>query len=98
MTAQANPRNGRPYRRLCDRQRALRLPCWWCGEPIRYDLTGLAAQRDRDAFTLDHAIPLSLGGSLLDPTNARSAHRRCNSARGNRVDANRQPVRSSRRW
>ncbi|WP_435215886.1 HNH endonuclease [Streptomyces sp. bgisy034] len=94
----SNPRNGRRYRTLCTEQRALGLPCWWCGKPIRYDITGLAAQRHRDAFTLDHAIPLSRGGDLLDPHNARSAHRRCNSARGNRTDHKRQPVRASRRW
>lgn len=93
-----NPRNGRPYRTLCKKQRALLLPCWWCGEPIRYDITGPLAQRHRDAFTLDHAEPLSKGGELLDPENARSAHRRCNSARGNRTDAARQPIRSSRKW
>ncbi|MEU0109522.1 HNH endonuclease [Streptomyces sp. NPDC006251] len=91
-----NPRNGRPYRRLCAQQRALGLPCWRCGHPIDYSLTGYAAQRSRWAFTLDHAIPLSLGGDLLDPANARSAHRRCNSARGNRIS---QPQpQASRRW
>ncbi|MEV0470229.1 HNH endonuclease [Streptomyces prunicolor] len=79
-------------------QRSLLLPCWWCGGPIRYDITGRPAQRHRDAFTLDHALPLSKGGDLLDPANARSAHRRCNSARGNRTDAARQPIRSSRNW
>lgn len=93
-----NPRNGRPYRRLCAAQRALGLPCWWCGKPIRYDITGPLAGRHRDAFTLDHAVPLSRGGDLLDPANARSAHRRCNSARGNRTDHKRQSVRASRRW
>ncbi|MGV2914482.1 HNH endonuclease [Streptomyces alfalfae] len=93
-----NPRNGRPYRRLCTEQRALGLPCWWCGKPIRYDLTGLDAQRHPLAFTLDHLLPLSRGGDLLDPANARSAHRRCNSARGNRTDRKRQPVRASRKW
>ncbi|MFF2475095.1 HNH endonuclease [Streptomyces sp. NPDC058066] len=49
------------------------------------------------AFTLDHLVPLSLGGDLLDPANARSAHRRCNSARGNRATV-KQPQRGSRRW
>ncbi|MET7475079.1 HNH endonuclease [Streptomyces sp. NPDC005648] len=93
----ANPRNGRPYRRLCRDQRALLLPCWWCGGSIRYDLTGLLAQRHRDAFTLDHAVPLTRGGDLLDPANARSAHRKCNSARGNRTTTA-APQRSSRRW
>lgn len=91
-----NPRNGRPYRRLCAAQRALGLPCWRCGKGIDYTITGLAAQRSPWAFTLDHLIPLSLGGSLLDPANARSAHRRCNSARGNRLHHT-QPT-ASRRW
>ncbi|KPC86266.1 hypothetical protein ADL35_12345 [Streptomyces sp. NRRL WC-3753] len=91
-----NPRNGRPYRRLCDQQRARRLPCWQCGHEIDYTLTGYAAQRNAWSFTLDHAVPLSLGGDLLDPANARSAHRRCNSRRGNRTS---QPqARASRRW
>lgn len=93
----ANPRNGRPYRRFCAQQRALRLPCWLCGEPIRYDITGRPAGRHPDAFTLDHIVPISRGGRLLDPANARSAHRRCNSARGNRTTTT-APQRSSRRW
>lgn len=92
-----NPRNGRPYRRLTAQQRALGLPCWWCGREIDYRITGYEAQRSAWAFTLDHAIPLTRGGDLLDPANARSAHRRCNSQRGNRT-TQRQPVRASRRW
>lgn len=91
-----NVRNGRPYRTLCAAQRALRLPCWWCGQAIDYTITGRRAQRDREAFTLDHAVPLSRGGSLLDPTNALSAHRRCNSSRGNRLTP--PPAPTSRRW
>ncbi|MEU0522752.1 HNH endonuclease [Streptomyces niveus] len=91
-----NPRTGRPYRRLCDWQRALRLPCWLCGHDIRYDITGPEAGKHRDAFTLDHLIPLSRGGNLLDPANARSAHRRCNSSRGNRLTTT--PITTSRRW
>lgn len=89
-------RKGRPYRRLCAAQRALRLPCWWCGESIDYTITGPLAQRHREAFTLDHAQPLSRGGNLLDPANARSAHRRCNSSRGNRTTPPKTPT--SRRW
>ncbi|MFJ2477104.1 HNH endonuclease [Streptomyces sp. NPDC087659] len=92
-----NPRNGRPYRRLCEQQRALQLPCWWCGREIDYTLTGLDGQRSPWAFTLDHATPLSRGGDLLDPANARSAHRRCNSQRGNRT-VSRRRERASRRW
>ncbi|WP_039939532.1 hypothetical protein [Streptomyces himastatinicus] len=84
-----NPRNGRRYRRLGVAQKALGLPYWVCGRDIDPTLDA----RDRWSFTLDHAVPLSKGGSLLDP---RSAHRRCNSARGNRLTV-RQP-RTSRRW
>lgn len=94
----SNPRNGRPYRRLCDQQRALGLPCWWCGEQIRYDVTGAEAGKHPWGFTLDHAVPLSKGGDLLDPANARSAHRRCNSSRGNRTTTTAKSNRASRRW
>ncbi|MGW4050808.1 HNH endonuclease [Streptomyces sp. NPDC004779] len=93
----SNPRNGRPYRDLCVWQRALGLPCWICGREINYRLRGLDAQRSRWAFTLDHLVPLSRGGDLLDRANARSAHRRCNSSRGNRTGAT-APPRVSRRW
>lgn len=93
----SNPRNGRPYRRLCAQQRALGLPCWICGNAIPYGLNGIAAQRSPWAFTLDHFVPLSRGGDLLDPANARSAHRRCNSQRGNRT-VSRPRERASRRW
>ena len=90
----SNPRNGRRYRRLVAAQKALGLPCWRCGYDIPPDVDG---QRHPLAFTLDHYVPLSRGGSLLDPANARSAHRKCNSARGNRPDLVRQ-VKASRRW
>jgi 5-methylcytosine-specific restriction endonuclease McrA len=91
-----NARTGRPYRRLCLAQRALGLPCWLCGHDIRYDIRGPDAGKHPLAFTLDHLLPLSRGGALLDPANARSAHRRCNSARGNRTSIKRP--RASRRW
>ncbi|MFE0875362.1 HNH endonuclease [Streptomyces smyrnaeus] len=88
-----NPRNGRPYRRLVAAQKALGLPCWICGHNIDYQLDA----RHPLSFTLDHLVPLSKGGGRLDPANARSAHRRCNSARGNRTSPTPQ-TRSSRRW
>jgi 5-methylcytosine-specific restriction endonuclease McrA len=88
----ANIRNGRPYRRLCAWQRSLGLPCWICGHHIDLTLDARSAW----SFTLDHMIPLSKGGDLLDPANARSAHRRCNSARGNRTAP--RLTGTSRRW
>ncbi|MGY1498556.1 HNH endonuclease [Streptomyces sp. QTS52] len=92
----ANPRNGRPYRDLCAWLRAQRLPCWLCGHNIGYELDA----RHPMSFTLDHLIPLTRGGSLLDRANARAAHRRCNSSRGNRVTQTPKaaPQRTSRRW
>lgn len=90
-----NPRNGRPYRRLVAAQKALGLPCWICG----HDIPAALDARHPLSYTLDHLVPLSRGGSLLDPANARSAHRRCNSARGNRVQATAQrQMPTSRRW
>ena len=89
-----NPRNGRPYRRLVDGLRRRGDPCWICGHSIP---PGLDA-RHALSFTLDHLIPLSRGGDLLDPANARAAHRKCNSARGNRTAPPRPQQRSSRRW
>lgn len=87
-----NPRNGRPYRRLVAAVKALGHPCWLCGHNIDPALGAKHAM----SFTLDHLVPLSKGGNLLDPANARAAHRRCNSARGNRTSV-KQP-RASRRW
>ncbi|WP_079124904.1 HNH endonuclease [Streptomyces lushanensis] len=94
----SNPRNGRRYRDLCARQRALGLPCWLCGHNIPYEIRGRAAGQHPLAFTLDHLVPLSKGGDLLDPANARSAHRRCNSALGNRTTMSVKQPRASRRW
>jgi 5-methylcytosine-specific restriction endonuclease McrA len=91
----ANPRNGRPYRRLCAWLRSQRLPCWICGHNIGYELHA----KHPLSFTLDHEQPLSKGGNLLDPANARAAHRRCNSSRGNRTEPPKAaPPRSSRKW
>ncbi|ODA69527.1 HNH endonuclease [Streptomyces sp. AVP053U2] len=90
-----NPRNGRPYRRLVDWLRAQHLPCWLCGHEIGYGLDA----RHPLSFTLDHLVPLSRGGDLLDRANARPAHRRCNSRRGARVTEITKPQpRASRRW
>ena len=88
-----NPRNGRPYRRLVAEQKAKGLPCARCGGYINPKLD----PRSPWSFTLDHIVPLSRGGSLLDPANARSMHRRCNSARGNKTGTT-APMRASRRW
>ena len=53
-------------------------PCAICGKPIDYDLSG----RIPSAPSVDHIIPRSQGGSLLDPDNCRPVHLGCNSERG----------------
>lgn len=53
--------------------------CWLCGELIIYGLR----PRHRRGPSLDHVVPLSRGGSLLDPANCRLAHYGCNCDRKN---------------
>lgn len=89
-------RSGRPLQRLKAQLKADGSnQCWLCGKAIDMVLTALDPNH-RDAWTLDHEIALSLGGDPLDPRNAREAHRRCNSARGN--GAPRPRPNASRRW
>ena len=37
------------------------------------------------SYELDEIIPVSLGGSELDPENVQPAHRICNERKGNRI-------------
>lgn len=55
--------------------------CWICLQP--------------GATTVDHIVPVSLGGSPLDPSNLRPAHLTCNSRRGN---GRQGTVKHSREW
>lgn len=55
--------------------------CQLCDSPIDRE----AHWNDNLAPSLDHVIPRSLGG-LHDPSNLRTAHRSCNSARGTTID------------
>lgn len=69
-------------RRLRTEQRAKRLPCWLCGQPIDYTLYS----DDPSAFSVDHVHPWSTHPELReDPGNLRSAHLHCNKSRGNRA-------------
>ena len=54
--------------------------CWLCHEPLDRH----ADKNANRAPSIDHVIPLSLGGTH-EPSNVRAAHRQCNAARGNRV-------------
>jgi 5-methylcytosine-specific restriction endonuclease McrA len=71
---------GRPWRRLREQVLAQSNICWICGNP--------------GATTVDHIIPVSLGGPPLDPDNVKPAHLTCNSARGN----GRRGMPTSRPW
>ncbi len=74
-----DPREGRPRRRAQAAVRATQPHCHLCGHTID---PRRCAQRDPLGSTIDEIIPLSAGGSALDPTNLRHAHRCCNSTRG----------------
>lgn len=78
-----DPRSGRPRLRATRALRAQHLPCYWCGNPIDYTLD---SERHPLAFTCDELIPISRGGSALDPTNFVAAHRVCNGSRGVKPD------------
>lgn len=64
-----NPRSNSAYRRKAKAYLATRTTCAWCGR--------------EGADTVDHILPLSKGGSLLDERNWRPMHAKCNTRRGN---------------
>ncbi|MGE5747422.1 MAG: HNH endonuclease [Solirubrobacterales bacterium] len=71
-------RGGRPYRRLAKKIRREQQVCHLCGLPIDPDLK----PPHPGSFTVDHIVPLSMGGKRDDPANCRAAHRLCNMKRG----------------
>jgi 5-methylcytosine-specific restriction endonuclease McrA len=67
--------------------------CWLCGLAVDKDLDGRLPMGP----SVDHVIPLKLGGDPLDVANLRLAHTACNSARENRSRAKTPgPIRSRR--
>lgn len=46
-------------------------------------ICGLDILTMKDA-TIDHILPISLGGSTLDPKNMQLAHEKCNRLKGNK--------------
>lgn len=80
MSKRAGRAGGR-WRALVADQRAKRLGCWICQQPIDYNLH----YPDEDSFSVDHFLPRETHRHLAEePTNLRSAHLRCNKARGDR--------------
>jgi 5-methylcytosine-specific restriction endonuclease McrA len=54
--------------------------CWLCGKPIVKGLGKARASTDLDGFSVDHVVPVALGGTN-DLDNLRPAHRQCNNER-----------------
>lgn len=89
--------NTRPYARLKRSMRGMQ-PCHLCenalGPILEVDVVHFNHPLAR---TVDHIIPLSAGGDLLDPLNCLPAHRYCNNVRHARpLDVDPSP--RSRRW
>lgn len=79
MASTAIGRSTRNWRKLAAAQKAKRLPCFHCGQPIDYD----APPRHPDSFSADHLKPLSLFPELAEsPGNVVSSHLRCNQVKG----------------
>lgn len=81
-------RSGRPWRRLQSKVFAEETHCWICHTWVDQSLPGTTHPMGR---TVDHVLPLWLGGAPLDRTNCRLAHRRCNTIRNNQVRAAQRP-------
>jgi hypothetical protein len=56
--------------------------CHLCHEPVDLETHGLVRFYGREAATVDHLLPQSLGGQD-DPDNLLLAHHGCNAGRGN---------------
>lgn len=82
---------GRAWQALRLRVIAEEDTCHLCHRPVDKTLSG----RDPFGPTVDHRIPRSQGGPLLDRSNLALAHLRCNAAKKNRLPRTR---RNSRRW
>lgn len=72
--------------------------CALCGQPLDHT----APPRTRWSASVDHIVPRSLGGSILDPKNLRPVHYGCNSRRGNGQPRHRKRIQdealASRLW
>lgn len=80
MASDPRNRNGAARRALRARIRAMGMPCGICGRPIDYSLPAGHPM----SFEVDEVVPVSRGGSPIDPANCQAAHRICNQRRGNR--------------
>ncbi len=66
--------------------------CALCHKPLDFN----ARPRSTWAPSVDHVVPLALGGSQFDPANCQPAHCGCNSSKRDRLTP--QPATPSRSW
>lgn len=95
----ANPRRANGHRRDQVRARVLAEEdsCWICGLPVDKELR----TPHPGSPEVDEIVPVSLGGSPIERSNCRLAHRLCNSRRGNgtrRLKPKPEPLATTRRW
>lgn len=98
MTTASRYANGNARRKVRAWLKAQGRPCAICGRAIDYELPA----GDPMSFEVDEIVPVSRGGSPIDPGNVQPAHRICNQRKGNRMggDAGARglAVRRSREW
>lgn len=90
-------RSGQAWLRVSAQVRAEESLCWLCNKHID---KGLPA-RHRLSFSVDHVVPLMLGGNPLARSNLRAAHLTCNVARSNKLRAQlraQRVIRTSQSW
>jgi 5-methylcytosine-specific restriction endonuclease McrA len=75
-----DPRRTPQWRRVRAQIIAASRICGLCGRPLCPD----APPRTRWSTTVDHRIPLRMGGAPFDTANLRAAHLRCNVMAENR--------------
>lgn len=92
--ARSPGRSGHAWRQLCAQVYREETDCWLCGHHVDQTLRW----PHRYSRTVDHVIPLSLGGDPLSRHNAHLAHLTCNSRRGNGQRAALPAQRHSRDW
>lgn len=79
MTTSRAGRSTAAWERIKRNQRAKRLPCFHCGQPIDYTLV----HPDPHSFSADHLKPWINHPDLReDPGNVVSSHLRCNQVKG----------------
>lgn len=105
-----NPRsaNGHRRRELRARVAARGEPCHLCGQPIDYALTTYVDPTDGKrkphpmSYELDEIVPVSKGGSPIDPQNVAPSHRICNQRKGDgssrKTGPSKLPLPHSREW